>query len=122
MIGSSATLLVGVEDDSGSGVTPLPVRWQLVDVTGPSMSPTLRHGDRLLVNPGSVGQSRTRDPRARCAILDDDGTVELLAVEYEVEATRRALRERGLPEDACHLRPRPLLRRVAGRAARTLRL
>src|SRR3954451_18217702 len=38
-IGSSATLLAVIEDDSGSGVAPLPVRWQLVDVIGPSMSP-----------------------------------------------------------------------------------
>jgi nickel-type superoxide dismutase maturation protease len=28
---------------------PLPTRWALARVTGPSMSPTVRHGDRLLV-------------------------------------------------------------------------
>jgi nickel-type superoxide dismutase maturation protease len=28
---------------------PLPTRWVLARVTGPSMSPTVRHGDRLLV-------------------------------------------------------------------------
>ena len=32
-------------DDAGA----LPTRWVLARVTGPSMSPTVRHGDRLLV-------------------------------------------------------------------------
>jgi nickel-type superoxide dismutase maturation protease len=34
----------------GSGELPgLPTRWVSARVTGPSMSPTVRHGDRLLV-------------------------------------------------------------------------
>jgi nickel-type superoxide dismutase maturation protease len=40
---------VVIEDDSGSGVPALPTRWVLARVAGPSMSPTVRHGDRLLV-------------------------------------------------------------------------
>jgi nickel-type superoxide dismutase maturation protease len=39
-------------DMSGSGpaaVPPLASGWVLARVTGPSMSPTVRHGDRLLV-------------------------------------------------------------------------
>ena len=31
------------------GPPALPTRWVLARVTGPSMSPTVRHGDRLLV-------------------------------------------------------------------------
>jgi predicted phosphodiesterase len=78
--------------------------------------------DRVLVNPGSVGQSRSRDPRATAAVLDLSArSVELLAVEYDAEATRTALRAAGLPENAHHLRPRPL-RRAVGRAARAVRL
>ena len=38
-----------IADDSGSGVARLAHRWVLARVVGPSMSPTLRHGDRLLV-------------------------------------------------------------------------
>jgi len=38
-----------IADDSGSGVAGLARRWVLARVIGPSMSPTLRHGDRLLV-------------------------------------------------------------------------
>ena len=30
--------------------SPLPTRWAVARVTGPSMSPTVRHGDRLLVS------------------------------------------------------------------------
>src|SRR3954453_9105828 len=47
--GSSATLLAVIDDDRGSGVTPLATTWVFARVTGPSMSPTLKHGDRLLV-------------------------------------------------------------------------
>jgi nickel-type superoxide dismutase maturation protease len=47
--GSSATLLAVIGSDSGSGVAPLAWTWVLARVTGPSMSPTVRHGDRLLV-------------------------------------------------------------------------
>ena len=38
-----------IADDRGSGVPPLASRWVFAHVIGPSMSPTLRHGDRLLV-------------------------------------------------------------------------
>ena len=41
-----------IEPDSSTStdaVPPLPTRWVLARVTGPSMSPTVRHGDRLLV-------------------------------------------------------------------------
>src|SRR4051795_4605183 len=47
---SSGTLLAVITDDMPSGqVPPLASRWVLARVTGPSMSPTVRHGDRLLV-------------------------------------------------------------------------
>ena len=57
---SSATLLAVIDGDSvrerASGpVDPLPAAWALVRVSGPSMSPTVRSGDRLLarrVRPG----------------------------------------------------------------------
>jgi nickel-type superoxide dismutase maturation protease len=49
-LGSSATLLAVIESDSGAEtVPPLASAWALARVTGPSMSPTVRHGDRLLV-------------------------------------------------------------------------
>jgi putative phosphoesterase len=79
--------------------------------------------DHLLLNPGSVGQSRSRDPRARAAILDvEQRRATLVTVDYDADETRRALRAHGLPPGACHLPPARLPRRIAGRAARALGL
>jgi phage repressor protein C with HTH and peptisase S24 domain len=47
-----------IDDDSGSGApAPLGTAWAVARVTGPSMSPTVRSGDRLLVR-------RVRSPDA----------------------------------------------------------
>ena len=55
-MGSSGTLLAVIASDSPSGsVQPLATRWVLARVTGPSMSPTVRHGDRLLARRLSAG-------------------------------------------------------------------
>jgi nickel-type superoxide dismutase maturation protease len=48
-----------IKANISSGPAPgLPTRWVLARVSGPSMSPTVRHGDRLLVRrvdrPGAV--------------------------------------------------------------------
>ena len=54
---------------------------------------------RSLLNPGAVGQSRVWEPRprARALLLDTaTGEARFVVVGYDVEATRRALRRRGL--------------------------
>jgi nickel-type superoxide dismutase maturation protease len=49
-VGSSATLLAVIDSDRvGDAVPPLASAWTLARVSGPSMSPTVRSGDRLLV-------------------------------------------------------------------------
>jgi nickel-type superoxide dismutase maturation protease len=61
-LGSSATLLAVIDSDMSeerppAQVQPLATGWVVARVTGPSMSPTVRHGDRLLVRrlrPGEV--------------------------------------------------------------------
>lgn len=66
----------------------------------------LRDGDvidlltgRFLINPGSVGQPRDRDPRAAYVILDTDrGTVTARRVEYDIGATQRQMAIANLPE------------------------
>jgi predicted phosphodiesterase len=58
----------------------------------------VKPGRRYLVNPGSVGQPRDRDPRASYAIFDDDlRQVYLHRVSYRVKAARRRMRKAGLP-------------------------
>ncbi len=58
----------------------------------------LEPGDRLLVNPGSVGQPRDRDPRAAFAVGDrEEGTVEIVRVDYPVEKAQEKIRAAGLP-------------------------
>jgi putative phosphoesterase len=57
----------------------------------------LEVGDKLVINPCSVGQPRDGDPRAAYAVIEDH-RVELKRVEYDVEATIRTIQESGLPE------------------------
>lgn len=53
---------------------------------------------RYLINPGSVGQPRDRDPRASCAILDTTRmTVQFFRVPYDVGRARAAIVRAGLP-------------------------
>ena len=60
---SSATLPVVIHSDRTGEPAPTPAPpWALVRVTGPSMSPTVRSGDRLLVRrPGSPDAVRPGD-------------------------------------------------------------
>jgi diadenosine tetraphosphatase ApaH/serine/threonine PP2A family protein phosphatase len=54
---------------------------------------------RFLINPGSVGQPRDRDPRAAYAILDTDlGSLTAKRVEYDISATQRQMAMANLPE------------------------
>jgi diadenosine tetraphosphatase ApaH/serine/threonine PP2A family protein phosphatase len=66
----------------------------------------LRHGEtldlwqaRFLINPGSVGQPRDRDPRAAYALLDTDrGTLTARRVPYDISLTQRQMSLAYLPE------------------------
>ncbi|HMV68366.1 MAG TPA: hypothetical protein PKA64_16075, partial [Myxococcota bacterium] len=58
----------------------------------------LEPGKRYLVNPGSVGQPRDRNPRASYAIYDsEERTVTFDRVPYDVKTTRRKILKAGLP-------------------------
>ena len=58
-----------------------------------------RDSGRLVVNPGSVGQPRDRDPRAAYAVYDSESdTLSLRRKAYDIAATQRAMEEAGLPE------------------------
>jgi putative phosphoesterase len=59
----------------------------------------LEVGEKLVINPGSVGQPRDGDPRASYAVIDNH-RVELKRIEYPVEQTIRTVEESSLPESA----------------------
>lgn len=53
---------------------------------------------RYLINPGSVGQPRDRNPDASCALVDTDRmTVQFLRVPYDVKKTQESILKAGLP-------------------------
>jgi diadenosine tetraphosphatase ApaH/serine/threonine PP2A family protein phosphatase len=55
-------------------------------------------GIRAIVNPGSVGQPRDRDPRAAYALYDSEtASIEWRRVEYDIEVTQRHILDAGLP-------------------------
>jgi predicted phosphodiesterase len=54
---------------------------------------------RVLLNPGSVGQPRDRDPRAAFLYLDlESRTATFRRVDYDIERTQAEMRAAGLPE------------------------
>lgn len=54
---------------------------------------------RFLINPGSVGQPRDRDPRAAYAILDTDlGSLTAHRVAYDVALTQKQMAMANLPD------------------------
>lgn len=54
---------------------------------------------RYLINPGSVGQPRDRNPDASCILLDTDKrTIQFLRVEYDIAKTQTQILKAGLPE------------------------
>ncbi|HVP63922.1 MAG TPA: metallophosphoesterase family protein [candidate division Zixibacteria bacterium] len=58
----------------------------------------LEPGSRYLINPGSVGQPRDRDPRAAFAVYDnDDQSVSFYRVRYDVELAQERIVTAGLP-------------------------
>lgn len=67
-------------------------------LTGARTVIDLEPGHRYLVNPGSVGQPRDRDPRAAYAIYDQTaGRIYQYRVRYKVAEARRRILQAGLP-------------------------
>ncbi|HSR88744.1 MAG TPA: metallophosphoesterase family protein [Pontiella sp.] len=59
---------------------------------------TIRKGFQYLINVGSVGQPRDRNPKSAYAIYDLEAqTVTMRRVEYDMPATQRKIRAAGLP-------------------------
>ena len=68
------------------------------------MNPPLGGGydldeERLIINPGSVGQPRDGDPTASYMIYDsEEESIAHHRVAYDIEATQRKMRTHGLPD------------------------
>jgi diadenosine tetraphosphatase ApaH/serine/threonine PP2A family protein phosphatase len=89
------------------GHTHYPVTFELSSETVDSVASAaqgdtqfaLKSGSKYLVNPGSVGQPRDGDPRAAYGIVDTDRRrVELIRLEYAIEAAQAKVIRAGLPE------------------------
>jgi diadenosine tetraphosphatase ApaH/serine/threonine PP2A family protein phosphatase len=59
----------------------------------------LEVGDKLVINPGSVGQPRDGDPRAAYVMIENN-RVEIKRAPYPVEDTMRTIEESTLPDQA----------------------
>ena len=55
--------------------------------------------ERAIINPGSVGQPRDRDPRAAFGLYDSEArSLKFGRAEYDIEAVQKRMREFNLPE------------------------
>jgi diadenosine tetraphosphatase ApaH/serine/threonine PP2A family protein phosphatase len=87
------------------GHTHLPVLYYLPDealaarLIVPEHATQLTLAPRAILNPGSVGQPRDRDPRAAYAILDlEQNTWECQRVPYDTSDVQARMRKVNLPE------------------------
>jgi predicted phosphodiesterase len=102
---------VGVYEFRASGAVALPCEQTI----------KLRDDAYYLINPGSVGQPRSKDKRASYMVLDlAQRTVTVHRVSYNAAAARAAARQAGLAPTLAFV-PRPLRGAIAG-GLRALRL
>lgn len=67
-------------------------------IRGSHVRMKLKRDSRYLINPGSIGQPRDRNPEASFAFYDsEERVVTFERVPYDVEAAREKIRQAGLP-------------------------
>ena len=55
--------------------------------------------NRLIINPGSVGQPRDKDPRASYAVIDlENLQAKIIRVEYDIQKVNNQVKEADLPD------------------------
>lgn len=91
------------------GHSHIPLIYQLMDgstsadLNIPQAYHLMQLEPRAIMNPGSVGQPRDRDPRASYAILDTDQlTWEIHRVPYDIQAVQDRMEKENLPERHIH--------------------
>jgi diadenosine tetraphosphatase ApaH/serine/threonine PP2A family protein phosphatase len=68
------------------------------DLIIPSKNCNVILEERSIINPGSVGQPRDRDPRAAYAVFDQEtSTIQFKRVEYDIQRVQGRMIEAGLP-------------------------
>ena len=73
--------------------------WRVVSFDDEKATYRIPPRARLFFNPGSVGQPRDGSPLASYAIYDEEqGTIELRRVEFDLLTVQRAVRDSGYPE------------------------
>jgi len=88
-VGHTHTPVIFRYEHSNAACLPFPL---------PQGSPLPLGEERMIINPGSVGQPRDGDPRASYIILDTDkATLEYHRIPYPIEVTQRRMMEEGLP-------------------------
>lgn len=88
-VGHTHVPLVFVQDRDGQVLAGTPQDGMLLKLAS----------ERVLVNPGSVGQPRDGDPRAAYAVVDSEAmTVEFHRVEYDITETQKRMRSSGASE------------------------
>jgi putative phosphoesterase len=56
----------------------------------------------LILNPGSVGQPRDKNPKSSYAILDSNLEAEIVRVDYDIESVMNKISRSGLPISLAH--------------------
>ncbi|MDP8011519.1 MAG: metallophosphoesterase family protein [Thermoplasmata archaeon] len=57
-----------------------------------------RFNEKIVINPGSVGQPRDGDPRASFVRIDENWNARIERVEYDIEEVYKKIEESGLPD------------------------
>ncbi|HEY59833.1 MAG TPA: metallophosphoesterase [Anaerolineae bacterium] len=84
------------------GHTHVPAYWEEASTDSSAVIPLdfqkKTVSGRVILNPGSVGQPRDRDPRASFAFFDpNNSTWELQRVEYDISSVQERIKKAGLP-------------------------
>ena len=91
LVGHTHVPMLVVEDESSAQGCEL---YRLADGEAVDLTPERK----IVINPGSVGQPRDRDPRASYAVYDtEQAAVTLHRVEYDIGATQALMEAAGLP-------------------------
>ncbi|MEM7532715.1 MAG: metallophosphoesterase family protein [Chloroflexota bacterium] len=92
-------------NDAGPAATPTPNQFPqaVVDFIPPPTDGLIQletsDAQRLIINPGSIGQPRDNDARAAYAIFDTDALIwDYNRIAYPVELTQSEMRRAGLPK------------------------